>query len=97
MKSPVISAVTQPLTEIESLWRADYESAMSDYQEEQEEAKLRLSAWKELYKAAEKSGKHGPVRPDDSIAEPVCKRLITQDATAEKLHEIMRDNPAASW
>jgi hypothetical protein len=44
MKSPVISAVTQPLTEIESLWRADYESAMSDYQEEQEEAKLRLSA-----------------------------------------------------
>jgi Protein of unknown function (DUF3987) len=94
MKSPVISAVTQPLTRIESLWRAEHGSAMSDYRQEQEQAELRQAAWREQYKAAQKSGKDAPVRPDDSVAEPVCGRLITQDATSEKLHEIMRDNPA---
>ena len=94
MKSPVISAVTQPLTRIESLWRAEYESATSDYRQQQEEAELRQAAWREQYKAAQKRGKDAPLRPDDSIAEPVCGRLLTQDATSEKLHEIMRDNPA---
>jgi len=94
MKSPVISAMTQPLTRIESLWRAEYASAMSDYEQQEEEAELRQAAWREQYKAAQKSGKDAPVRPDDSIAKPVCGRLITQDATPEKLHEIMRDNPA---
>jgi putative DNA primase/helicase len=94
MKSPVISAVTQPLTRIESLWRTDHDSAMSDYRQQQEEAELRQAAWREKYKAAQKSGKDAPIRPDDSIAEPLCARLITQDATSEKLHEIMRDNPS---
>ncbi len=94
MKSPAISAVTEPLTRIESLGRAERESAMSDYQQQQEESELRQAAWREQYKAAQKTGKDIPVRPDDSIAEPVSRRLITQDATPEKLHEIMRDNPA---
>ena len=89
MKSPVISAMTQPLTRIEARWRAEHESDMSDYQ-----TTGRRGAWREQYKAAQKSGKDAPVRPDDSIAKPVCGRLLTQDATAEKLHEIMRDNPA---
>jgi putative DNA primase/helicase len=94
MKSPVISAMTQPLTRIEALWRTEYESAMSAHQQQREESELRQAAWREQYKAAQKRGKDAPVRPDDSIAEPVWGRLITQDATPEKLHEIMRDNPA---
>ena len=94
MKSPVISAMTQPLNGIESLWRAEHGSAMSTYRQEREEAELRQAAWREQYKAAQKRGTDTPVRPDDSVAEPVCGRLITQDATSEKLHEIMRDNPA---
>jgi Protein of unknown function (DUF3987) len=94
MKSPVISAMTQPLSRIEALWRAEHAAAMSDYRQQQEEAKLRQAVWREQYKAAQKGGKDAPARPDDSIAEPVCGRLITQDATVEKLHEIMRDNPA---
>jgi putative DNA primase/helicase len=94
MKSPVISAVTQPLTRIEALWRAQYESAMSDYGQQQEEAELKQSAWREQYKSAQKSGRAAPVRPDDSIALPKCRRLITQDATFESLHQIMSENPA---
>jgi len=95
MKSPVISVVTQPLTRIEASWRAEYESAKSAYEHEKEELELRRAAWREQYKAAcKKSGKDASLRPDDSIAEPVCRRLLTQDATSEKLHEILRDNPA---
>ena len=94
MKSPVISAMTQPLTRIEALWYAEHESAISDYREQKEEVELRQAAWREQYKSAQKKGKAAPLRPDDSIVEPLCGRLITQDATAEKLHEIMRDNPA---
>jgi putative DNA primase/helicase len=94
MKSPVISAITRPLAQIEADWRAEYNSAASEYQKHQEEAELRRAAWREQFKAAQKSGKNAPVRPDDPLAEPVCRRLITQDATAEKLHEMLRDNPA---
>ena len=94
MKSPVISLVTQPLRGIEALWHAESESAMSGYEQQKEEMELRLAAWREQFKAAQKSGKDAPARPDDSIAEPVSGRLIAQDATVEKLHEIMRDNPA---
>jgi len=94
LKSPVMSAVSRPLTRIEVLWRAEYESALSDYEQTKEEAELKRAAWREQFKAAQKSGHDAPLRPDDSISEPVCQRLITQDATAEKLHELLRDNPA---
>jgi putative DNA primase/helicase len=94
MKSPVISVVTRPLTRIEALWHSEYESAVSDYNQAKELAELRQAAWREQFKAAQKSGHTAPARPDESIGEPICRRLITQDATAEKLHEILRDNPS---
>ena len=94
MKSPVITAVTRPLTQTEALWRTEYQSAMSNYRLQKEEVELQQAVWRGEYKAAQKAGKEAPVRPDSSIPEPVVKRLITQDATAEKLHEMLRDNPA---
>jgi hypothetical protein len=94
LKSPVITTMTRPLREIEALLRAQYQSAASNYKLQKEEAELRKAAWREQYKAAQKADKEAPIRPDDSIAEPTPRRLITQDATAEKLHEILRDNPA---
>jgi hypothetical protein len=95
MKSPVIATITQPLTKIEDLWRVEYESATGDYEQQKEEAELRQAAWRELFKAAQKKkDKDAPVRPDDSLAAPICRRLITQDATFESLHAIMSDNPA---
>jgi hypothetical protein len=95
LKSPLITAMTRPLARLEALWRAQYESEMNGYEQQKEEAELRTSAWKEAYKAAIKGhNKDVPPRPDDSVSEPVCRRLITSDATVEKLHEILRDNPA---
>src|SRR2546423_1542113 len=86
--------MTRPLTQMETLWRTEHASAVSEYKLQKEENELRQAAWREQFKASQKNGKDAPIRPDDSIAEPVPRRLITQDATAEKLHEILRDNPA---
>jgi hypothetical protein len=94
MKSPVINIITAPLREIEKLWRSDYESAAGSFEEQKEEMEIRHTAWREECKKALKAGKLPPVRPDDSITEPKCPRLIAVDGTFERLHEIMRDNPA---
>jgi uncharacterized protein DUF3987 len=94
MKSPVINIVTAPIREIEKLWRSDYESAAASFEDQKEEMEIRRTAWREQCKSALKAGRVPPVRPDDSIAEPTCPRLLTQDATFEKLHEIMHENPA---
>src|ERR1035438_76029 len=56
MKSPVISAMTQPLTRIEALWRAEHASAMSAYEQHQEEAQLRQAGWGQGYKTPHKMG-----------------------------------------
>jgi putative DNA primase/helicase len=42
----------------------------------------------------QRNGKEVPLRPDVSLREPTMRRLIVGDATFEKLHEIMRENPA---
>jgi len=94
MKSPVISAITQPLTRIETEWRSEHDAEQIAYAQQKELAELRLSAWKEQTKASAKKRTETPPRPDDAVTAPVFRRLITQDATAEKLHEILRDNPA---
>jgi hypothetical protein len=96
MKSPVITAITRPLARIEEGWRADFEVETRAYEQQQEEAELDRQAWREQYKVARKQDKAAPVRPDTPIATtaPTCRRLITQNATAEKLHELMQENPA---
>ena len=94
LKSPLIAAVTKPLAMIDGLWRMEYESSLANYKSDKEQQELREGAWKQLCTAAFKKGTEPPLRPDDSIAEPKLRRLITQDATPEKLHEILHDNPA---
>jgi hypothetical protein len=95
MKSPTINTMTKPLTSIEKLWRSLFEIEMGEYEHEKELADLRLTAWKQQVVAAEKGPKKpSPNRPDDSITKPVLKRLIVHDASPEKLHEILCENPA---
>jgi hypothetical protein len=93
MKSPVIAALTHPLTLIESGWRSDQEAAQRLYAQQREEADLKTAAWKDQFKASAKNGKAAPPRPiDDSLA-PKARRLLTQDGTFEALHTIMAENP----
>ena len=93
MKSPVITTVTRPLTQIERLWHTEYETACDEYKVGLQMKELEETAWKHKVVAAHKKGHAPPLRPDLSIAEPKQKRSIVHNATYEKLHEIMKDNP----
>jgi putative DNA primase/helicase len=95
LKSPVISCMTAPALAIEREWRKAYENEDRDYQSAEEEQKLRLSAWKDQYKAAVKNTKkEQPKKPESTLVPPVLRRLITSDTTFEKLHELLSENPA---
>ena len=99
MKSPVINAAMVPLRQIESLWRMEYASELSEYHSNKLLAELKTRAWEQQFVAAAKKGDELPIQPDDSIREPRQRRILTADATFESLHQIMADNPAgiACW
>ena len=94
MKSPVLNSVTSPLSRIVEMWRAEYERDASAHGEEKEAAELRHSAWRDEYKRAFKKNGPLPIQPDVTFRAPTQKRLLLTDATYEKLHEILSDNPA---
>jgi hypothetical protein len=94
MKSPVLKAAAHPLYYIEGLWRERFKVTMEQYRAEKESADLRLAAWKSATKANLKKGLAAPTRPASAPPEPEQPRLITGDATFEKLHELMTQNPA---
>jgi putative DNA primase/helicase len=95
LKSPVLSCMTQPVRAIETEWREAHEDADRDFQSAEELHKLNLAAWKEQFKAAAKNKKkEQPAKPEFTLARPVQRRLITNDPTFEKLHELLSENPA---
>jgi hypothetical protein len=94
MKSPVLQAVTAPLVKIEDLWRALYDQEAEGHEGEQEKVGLRHDVWTQEYKQAVKRNLPIPVAPDLTLRTPARKRLVLTDATFEKLHEILSENPA---
>ncbi|MBM3763271.1 MAG: DUF3987 domain-containing protein [Acidobacteria bacterium] len=93
MKSPCIDAVTKPLNILQGEWRREHEDAMRGHAFAVEQAELEMAAYRDQYKAACKSGKPKPTRPEITNNEPKCKRLIMHDATFEALHKTMAENP----
>ncbi len=94
MKSPMLSAITLPLRDIEDKWRAEHQSDRENFELEKEQAELRHQAWKEDFKRSIKLRKEPPVQADQTPSQPTQRRLILTDATFEKLHEILAENPA---
>jgi putative DNA primase/helicase len=93
MKSPILREVTLPLAQIEKKWRVEFENAYGDFEIEKEQTELRLQAWREQYKQAIKKNENAPTQPDKKLCSPSQKRIILTDATFEKLHEILAQNP----
>jgi putative DNA primase/helicase len=94
MKSPMLRAITLPLTHIEANWREEYESERADFEMEKEQAEIHHQAWKEEAKRSIKRGVALPVQPDKTLSVPAQRRLVLTDATFEKLHEILAQNSA---
>ena len=96
MKSPLIESVTSPVLAIQDDWKAEYEEEMKDYVKAQHKHDLRVRAYEQLFIAhIKKPGDNPePTEPEDGPVKPVLKRIIINDSTSEKLHEILSENPS---
>jgi hypothetical protein len=99
LKSPTLNAALKPLHSLEDSERRAYDDAILA----REDVLERLSFEKEYAKTeSNRLAKKGHI--DEAVArkrsvpaeppEPVRRRFITNDATAEKLIELLRDNPS---
>jgi putative DNA primase/helicase len=93
-KSPILDLCTRPLLTLEGEFRVEVAVEMKEYQRSAEVADLRLAAWKEKVKAAAKKNEDIPDRPEVDTDPPTSRRLVVNDATVEKLHDLMAQNPA---
>ncbi|WP_275425910.1 DUF3987 domain-containing protein [Occallatibacter savannae] len=94
LKSPVISSMTRPALAVERRWREVYQEEIKAYQSELELQEEDMKAWRNRYQAAIRKNMEKPAKPESTLSEPVLKRLITNDATFESLHEVLSGNPA---
>jgi putative DNA primase/helicase len=94
MKSPIARAITLPLNHVEGMWRIEYEQVIANFANEKERAELRWQAWREEFKRATKKGAPEPIEPDRTLLPPSQRRLVLTDATTEKLHSILAENPS---
>lgn len=94
LKTPLLTAITKPLTIIESAWREENKQAQTRFELRQAQMKIEQEIWSRKYKQACESGDHGfdDHRPEPE-APPAQKRLIVADSTIEKLQELMVQNP----
>ena len=99
MKSPPLQEVMRPLQEMQAGAIRRYEGDMLDYRagnllakESERVAKDEIRGLLKRHKQAEASDRaQDAVRTD--AQEPTCKRYIVNDATVEKLGEILQQNP----
>lgn len=96
MKSPALSEAMQPLNRLESNERAQWQAAheawavdskMSDMANEAREKQARVLVTKDPAAAREL------LTPTDRPSEPTMRRFVVNDATVEKLGEILTVNP----
>lgn len=100
MKSPAMSKALAPLKRVASAWQADHEAALTAFKTAQKkEAFIAKEKAKAAVKRAQKAISDG--RTDFELPEdeedkppPPSRRIVTSDATKEKLASLLIDNPA---
>jgi Protein of unknown function (DUF3987) len=101
MKSPAMKAVLGPLEVLATRAIDEYNAALKQYESELESWKIRSKACEEVYKNDYKNSlkketqSQKPVKRhiEEMPTEPKKRRYKTQDATTQKLGEILLDNP----
>ncbi|MDF1800810.1 MAG: DUF3987 domain-containing protein [Planctomycetota bacterium] len=83
-KSPALDLATEPLKDLSLARLAAHERASREYQEAPADYEDEVSAWR--------SDKSRGARPE-KLCEPVCQRLMTQDATVEALAVLLQASP----
>jgi putative DNA primase/helicase len=104
LKSPALAEVMKPLARLVAEAYEEYQKAILDYEVEVMVTEAMKAALKdELKRAAKDAAKSGNRSKLDEIArrdqdteipeEPILKRYKTEDATVEKISEILLENP----
>lgn len=93
LKTPLVTTITKPLTIIESAWREENKIAQTRFELRSAQTKIEQEIWSRNYKQSCERGSHYEDSRPESEAPPAQKRLLVTDATSEKLHELMIQNP----
>ena len=99
MKSPVIAAVMKAFDRLAIRAQEMHELSLERFEGEREVAEARQKAWKHKLTTAAKNGDDDELRrlgesPLPDLEEPTMRRYRTNDATVEKLAELLLQNPA---
>lgn len=91
VKTPTWKTFLNPVIEVEMDWKREHDKASAIYKDQQE-------LWDKAEAEREKSAKKGvPVELPKAVAPPqepaARRRLLLNDATPEKMHEVMKNNP----
>jgi len=99
MKSPALKETTRPLERLEAAARREYEAGLRDWEAHQLVFDATRKVGADKVRKAIRTGKgdaaalaRQALGEDDDPA-PVRRRYLTQDATVEKLGELLRENP----
>ena len=93
MKSPCIRSVFRPLRKIEAAAIEVHEAAMQEFEREVAAFEVRKNAWKAQATQAAKRGGTFSRFEEEQPKKPPQERSIINDATIEKLHAILEENP----
>jgi hypothetical protein len=97
MKSPAMSAALAPLDKLEALAAEAHKSAKKQFQQELTEYELRKSVGESSAKAELKRSSTADIarllHNDPEPEKPARERYIVNDATYEKLGELLSENP----
>lgn len=97
-KSPALAQAIAPLTRLEQAAANVFTEEQAQFKAEQFTAEIRQAEVKKLAKTLIKKGKEEEAvallaENLSAVAGPVCRRYKTNDATVEKLGELLADNP----
>ncbi len=93
MKSPCIRSVLRPLRKIEAASIETHKAELEAFEREFAAYEVRKNAWKAQATQIAKKGGSFECFDEQQPQRPPQERFIINDATIEKLHAILEDNP----
>jgi hypothetical protein len=99
MKTPMLEEATKPLTRLAAEAMGAYLADMAAYEAEKEIHDAKVAGWKDAIRKAKASGDPAKLQEAESAKEPplrdkpVKRRFKTNDATVEKIGEMLIENP----
>ncbi len=93
LKSPAIAEIVKPLEKLAEKALQKHREDMKGYEQQVMWVDAKKNIQKEQMKKAAKGSEMPILEPLDELVEPVPKRYKTEDATVEKIGEILLKNP----